>query len=81
MTAAERDAARRFVQQWKVAGPALDAIKWKELRAMNDQEACRQSEAVMAVAGRWIEQNPDTTRPSGMLEQQRVFLRWWTNRK
>lgn len=81
MTAAEHDAAQRFVRQWKVSGPALDAIKWKELRAMNDQEARHQSEAVMAVAGRWIEQNPGVTRPSGMLEQQRVFARWWTNRK
>lgn len=75
------DGAREFVRRWRVAGPALDAVKCADLRAMDDGEGRRQSVLVMDLAGRWLEQNPGVTRPSGMVEQQRVFARWWKNQK
>jgi hypothetical protein len=74
------DTLREFVRRWQSAGPALDAVKWAELRTMGEEEGHRQSAHVMEMADRWIEQNPGVTRPSGMVEQQRVFARWWTDR-
>ena len=73
--------AREFARRWRVAGSALDAVKCADLRAMTDGEGQRQSALVLDLAGRWLEQNPGVTRPSGMVEQQRVFARWWKSRK
>lgn len=75
------EAHREFVRRWQAAGPALDAVKWAELQAMDEAEGRRQSAVVMDMADRWIEQNPDFTRPSGLVEQQRIFARWWNSRK
>lgn len=75
------DGSQEFVRRWRVAGPALDAVKRAALGTMDDGEAMRQSGLVMDLAGRWLAQNPGVTRPSGMVEQQRVFTRWWSNRR
>lgn len=80
MSVAVTDAEREFVRRWQTAGPALDAVKWAELRTMDDSEGRRQSAVVMDMAGRWLDQNPGVMRPSGMVEQQRIFARWWKNR-
>jgi hypothetical protein len=80
MSVAAADTAQAFVRRWQVAGPALDAVKWAELRNMGEEEGRRQSALVMEMSSRWLEQNPGVTRPSGMVAQQKVFARWWTNR-
>ncbi|MBE2181649.1 MAG: hypothetical protein IAE97_14380 [Chthoniobacterales bacterium] len=80
MTVAVTEADREFVRRWQTAGPALDAVKWAELQAMDEAEGCRQSAIVMDMADRWLRQNPEITRPSGLVEQQRIFARWWNSR-
>ncbi len=76
MTTVQKDASKRWVEARQEAGEALDRVKWAELRAMTDDEARRQSRAVMEVAERWLALHPDVERPSGLVEQQRWFARW-----
>jgi hypothetical protein len=81
MTPTEESAARQYARGWGESGPQLDRLKWGALRAMTDEEGQRQSAAVLEMADLWLEQNPRVDRPSGLVEQQRWFARWWTSRK
>ncbi len=70
MDPAELEAARRYVEQWRIAGPLLDEIKTRELRAMTEEEGRRKAEIVMEAVPAPTEDAPPT---SGLIEQQRWF--------
>jgi hypothetical protein len=62
---------RRWVQAWKDAGPRLDAIRQRELRASDPYQAiailCGPADYDVA---------PRAPKPtSGLIEQQRLFAR------
>ncbi len=75
-SADEQALMKRWVDQWKITGPELERIKKEELRAMTEEEAKRRIVSVMeARAGdRW--RRPDRRESSGLIEQQRYFMRF-----
>ena len=63
--------AQRWVETWKLAGPELERIRWKEIRELNTQRT------IALLCG-----TADYTRPprapmpfSGLVEQQRLFMK------
>lgn len=60
---------RRWVDQWKVVGPLLDAERWARLRASSDDELRQQSLDLLSL---W---RPEVAGDDGeaILLQQRTF--------
>jgi hypothetical protein len=69
----EQTARKQWVEQWRRAGPLLDAVKRKELQALTDEEAARQCVSLFEFALSSPSYKPRTT--SGFVEQQRLFLK------
>ena len=63
-----------WVDNWREAGPVLEAIKCRELRAMTPERALLAADAVLDMAshGWW---NPAREAWSGLVEQQALFAR------
>jgi hypothetical protein len=72
----EKAAARRWVDCWKSVGPELDRIKQEELRALTEEQAAEQAHDLFLLGDQWLEANPNFRRDSGMIEQQRWFMKW-----
>ena len=72
----EKEQMRLWVETWKRAGPELERMKREELRAMTEEEALRRVAAVMnsRADDGWI--RPDRRNTSGLVEQQRLFMRF-----
>jgi hypothetical protein len=71
----EKEAMRRWVADWKVAGEELDRIKWEELRAMTEDDAARIFELLsMHPRDGWM--RPERFEDSGLVEQQRLFRKF-----
>jgi len=71
MTESEREATRRRLRIWQDAQPALEEQRWRELRALTDEQALRMSRALLGRRGL-----PGATREtSGLVEQQALFGR------
>jgi hypothetical protein len=65
---------RRWVEQWRVAGPELARIKRQELRAMTDEHALRAAIDLLDLADLApIDQRRWTG--SGLVDQQAVLRR------
>ena len=64
---------KRWVATWKIAGPELERIKRRELRALSEEDILRRLSRVMdsRVKGTW--RRPERLRSSGLIEQQRLF--------
>ena len=60
------------MEQWRAAGPALEAVRRRELRAMSGGQALAASEALLALAGS-VPLSERRLRSSGLVEQQRLF--------
>jgi len=62
---------KRWLENWKVAGPILEAERWDRLKAMTEEEAQRASQFVLEL---W---QPDWHGDDGeeLLLHQRVFAR------
>jgi hypothetical protein len=70
-TAAEIAAARRWVEIWRTAGPALEQIRREELRCQDSYQAisllCGPADYTVP---------PRAPQPtSGLVEQQRLFMK------
>src|SRR5688500_13758431 len=68
------DAERRWMAQWRRAGPALEAQRRQELRTMSDAEALAACEALLSLAGT-VPISPDRLTDSGLVRQQALFHR------
>ena len=65
---------RRWIKQWRLAGPALARIKRQELRAMTDAQALRASNRVLSLAS-YLPRSPRRRSTSGLIQQQALFRR------
>ncbi len=70
----ELEAARKWVEQWRITGPLLDEIKTRELREMTEEEAREASERLLAAVPNPQDWSADPL-SSGMVEQQRWFIK------
>ncbi len=72
MDDSKRQDLRRFVDQWRLAGPALEDQRLDEVSALSDEQARRITLDLFAL---WRPAGHD---PSGaeLVEQQRVFRLW-----
>jgi hypothetical protein len=68
----ETEANRRWVEQWRTAGPLLEQIRIEELRAMTDEEARKIAECLLEAAPMANDWSPNPS-SSGLIEQQRIF--------
>lgn len=70
-----REQMRAWVENWKRLGPELERIKRQELRAMSEEEGTQRAIGVMEarVEPRW--RDPRRRNGSGLIEQQRWFMR------
>ena len=72
MDAAERELTLAWIKTWQEAGPALEAVKRDELRALTAAQALFLADALLDIASRgW--HNPERERWSGLVEQQALF--------
>ena len=67
----EREAMRRWVETWKEAGPALEAIRRKEIENLDTLEELAALEGAFNYATRNVP--PDPT--SGLVEMQKWFAK------
>ncbi len=72
---------RKWVETWKQAGPELERIKTHELRELDIQKSASMTHDLLLMADQALGLNPRPPRPdSGMVEQQRIFRKWWQHR-
>lgn len=76
MTGQQKIQAKRYVDIWKQTAVELDRIKCEEVRAMTEQDRRQQATDVMEMGSRWLGATTALQRPSGLVEQQRIFSRW-----
>jgi hypothetical protein len=62
----------RWIETWKRAGPALEAIRRRELAGMTDEEARAAAADVLSMP---LSPDIPERRHSGLVEQQRWFMR------
>ena len=67
----EREAMRRWVETWKLAGPELEAIRRKEIEKINVLESLAALEGAFNYATRNVP--PDDS--PGLVEMQRWFAK------
>jgi len=67
----EREAIPRWVETWKEAGPALEAIRRKEIEKINVHEELAALEQAFNYAARSVP--PEKT--SGLVEMQKWFAK------
>ncbi|MGH3755059.1 MAG: hypothetical protein ACRDRP_20660 [Pseudonocardiaceae bacterium] len=67
----EGEVDRAVVAQWRAAGPALAAVRRRELRALSEAEALGAVLALLDLAA----DLPPKSGGSGLVEQQRYFAR------
>ena len=75
-TLPEKEQMRAWVENWKRIGPELETIKRRELRAMTEEEGTRR--ALLVMDARVTPRRPDSRRrvSSGLIEQQRLFMKF-----
>jgi hypothetical protein len=75
-SATDHESMRRWVRTWQTAGEELDRIKIAELRAVTEEQAAQQSHDLFRMGDQWLDLNPGLRRESGLVEQQRWFMKW-----
>lgn len=75
VAALKAETAKQYFERWKQVGPLLDGIRFRELRAMTDEDRVRALTSVMACA--FPRQCDDK---SGWLAWQEVRKRWMSQR-
>ena len=76
ISADETALIKRWVEQWKITGPELERIKKEELRAMTEEEALRRVISVMNSRSRHASERARNSVSSGLVDQQRLFMRF-----
>jgi hypothetical protein len=74
-TAEEKTLNRQHYERWKRVGPLLDGIRFRELRAMSDEERIHTLTGIMACP--FPRQADDT---SGWIAWQKVREQWMKRR-
>ncbi len=70
----EKELVRDYVENWRVAGEAIERLKIEKLRAMTELEAAEQFNATDCDPSLvWIPEH--RARSSGLIEQQRIFAK------
>lgn len=69
-----REAQRAYVRQWAETGRQLEAIRWRELRALDETQALAASDALIALALQ-VPLPEDRYRSSGMVQLQELLHR------
>ena len=67
----QKDAARRWVEAWRVAGPALEAVRARELRELDGHRAI----ALLTGPADYRAEPRKARSSSGLVEQQRWFMK------
>lgn len=65
---------RRWLEQWKAAGPALEANRSRELRQMSAGQALAAADVLLAL-GFSTPLSPSRCQHSGLVEQQALLHR------
>ncbi len=75
-TLSEKEQMRAWVENWKRIGPELEKEKRDRLRAMTEEEGTTRALRVMdaRVEPRW--RDPRRRSSSGLIEQQRLFIKF-----
>jgi hypothetical protein len=63
---------RRWMEQWRAAGPALRELRARELRAMSEQDSARAFDRLDLPPGAGY-RRPADRQGCGLVEQQRIF--------
>jgi hypothetical protein len=71
MSTQDKKNIKKWVDAWKRAGKALKDIKRQELRSYNYQE----NKAVIDGMLQWACDHPKVRLGSGLVEQQKIFLK------
>jgi len=69
--AAEAEAERRWVEQWRETSMFLDEVRRYELSRLTPEQARREARVVLSIPGGWRDPNA----VCGLVEQQAVFHR------
>jgi hypothetical protein len=69
----EKEQMRLWVENWKRVGPELERIKRQELRALSEEEAFDQAEALNRSVAEDVWVHPRRLAAAGLVEQQRLF--------
>ena len=73
MTEKERILER--IKLWKVASAEMDRERGEWLRSLGEEESARLINEAMRLADGWLALNGPQDRDSGLVEQQRIFMR------
>jgi hypothetical protein len=71
-TTEEYNRMKALVQNWKVVGPILEEMRREDIRSMSEVPCPEAFAGLMAAV---VKSNPPSN-SSGLVEQQRWFLRW-----
>lgn len=66
--------AEFWLRQWRAAGPALEAVRRRELRALSDEQALAATEALLSMA-HLAPLPPERLLSSGLVTQQALLHR------
>jgi hypothetical protein len=66
--------AAAWMAQWRAAGPALEEVRAREIRALTDEEALAASEDLLSLAAS-TPLPPERLRGSGLVAQQWLLHR------
>jgi hypothetical protein len=69
------------VRGWAIAGEEMDRIKCEELRSLTAEQSATRINDVMLMADRWLGLTENKYRDSGLVEQQRIFMKGHANAK
>lgn len=71
MTEAKQAIAKKCIDIWKQAGPELEAQRRADIRASDTAQALR----IFTGSALWYAQNRPELKTSGLIEQQRLFMK------
>jgi hypothetical protein len=71
MTGDSKEQMRAWVENWKRAGPLLEAIRREELRNFKHEDNVELIDALLQIGYEHRRDEPT----SGLIEQQRIFMR------
>jgi hypothetical protein len=63
------------IKLWKVASAEMDRERGEWLRSLGEEESARLINEAMRLADGWLALNGPQDRDSGLVEQQRIFMR------
>lgn len=71
MKNSDREQIKKWVETWKRAGRALDEVKRRELRAYNYSK----NQAMIDEMLQWAVEHQKVRLTTGLVEQQRLFMK------